>query len=259
MIETAAPETSDARASIQAAGEPILEARGLSFAYPGRATLLDGLDFVLRAGDRLGLMGHNGTGKTTLFLALMGLIKPQKGVVLFKGREMRGEDDFAGLRRGVGLLFQNADDQLFSPTVVEDVAFGPLNLGQPPAQAREKALRTLSMLGLAGFEERVTHKLSGGEKRLVALACVLAMEPEALLLDEPTTGLDPETRERLAEILCGLPVSYAIISHDLDFLERTTSLLCAMERGKVDCSPRLSIHKHAHVHVHGDKPHVHQD
>ncbi len=258
MTETAAPQTPHGRRS-QASGAPILEARGLTFAYPGRAALLDGLDFGLRAGERLGLMGHNGTGKTTLFLALMGLLKPQAGSVLFKGREVRSEADFAGLRRHVGLLFQNADDQLFSPTVLEDVTFGPLNLGQPPAKARETAARTLDTLGLAGFEERVTHKLSGGEKRLAALACVLAMEPEALLLDEPTTGLDPETRDRLVGILCGLPVSYVIISHDLDFLERTTGLLCAMEHGKVDCSPRLSIHRHAHVHVHGDKPHVHQD
>lgn len=238
---------------------PIIETQGLTFAYPGRERLMDGLDFTLRPGERIGLIGHNGAGKTTFFLALMGLLKPQAGRVLFHGREARSEDDFAALRRRVGLLFQNADDQLFSPTVLEDVAFGPLNLGQTPAQARETALRTLDMLNLAGFEERVTHKLSGGEKRLVALACVLAMQPEALLLDEPTSGLDPETRERLVGILSSLPVSYVIISHDLDFLEHTTSLLCAMERGKIDCSPRMAIHRHAHVHVHGDKPHVHHE
>lgn len=238
---------------------PILEAQGLTFAYPGRERLMDGLNFVLRPGQRIGLVGHNGAGKTTFFLALMGLLKPQTGRVFFNGREARTEDDFAALRRRVGLLFQNADDQLFSPTVLEDVTFGPLNLGQPPTKARETALRTLDMLNLSGFEERVTHKLSGGEKRLVALACVLAMEPEALLLDEPTSGLDPETRERLVGILCNLPVSYVIISHDLDFLDHTTSLLCAMEHGKIDCSPRMAIHRHAHVHVHGDKPHVHQE
>ncbi|MEG6552295.1 ABC transporter ATP-binding protein [Desulfocurvibacter africanus] len=238
---------------------PILEAQGLTFAYPGRERLMDGLDFILRPGERIGLVGHNGAGKTTFFLALMGLLKPQAGRVFFNGSEACTENDFAALRRRVGLLFQNADDQLFSPTVLEDVTFGPLNLGQPPAQARETAVRTLGMLNLSGFEERVTHKLSGGEKRLVALACVLAMEPEALLLDEPTSGLDPETRERLIGILRGLPVSYVIISHDLDFLEHTTGLLCAMEHGKIDCSPRMSIHRHAHVHIHGDKPHVHQE
>ncbi len=238
---------------------PIIEAQGLTFAYPGRERLMDGLDFTLRPGERLGLVGHNGAGKTTFFLALMGLLKPQAGRVIFRGQVARSEEDFAALRRRVGLLFQNADDQLFSPTVLEDVAFGPLNLGQTPAQARETALHTLDMLNLSGFEERITHKLSGGEKRLVALACVLAMQPEALLLDEPTSGLDPETRERLIGILGNLPVSYVIISHDLDFLEYTTSRLCAMERGKIDCSPRMAIHRHAHVHPHGDKPHVHHE
>jgi len=238
---------------------PLLEAQGLCFAYPGRERLLDNLSFSLRPGGRVGLVGQNGAGKTTFFLALMGLLKPESGRVLFKGREMRAEKDFAELRRHVGLLFQNADDQLFSPTVLEDVAFGPLNLGQPPAQARDTALRALAMLGLQGFEERVTHKLSGGEKRLAALACVLAMEPEVLLLDEPTSGLDPETRQRLMHILRDLPVSYVIISHDLDFLEYATGLLCAMEHGGIDCSPRLAIHGHAHVHAHGDKPHVHHE
>lgn len=151
---------------------------------------------------------------------------------MYKGMEMKGEKEFRELRKGVGLLFQQADDQLFCPTVIEDVAFGPLNLGRSPEEAREIAMYTLCTLGLSGYEERVSYRLSGGEKKLVSLATVLAMQPEALVLDEPTNDLDPAMRDRLIEILGGLDVAMLVVSHDLDFLKQVTSI----EYSCRDCS-----------------------
>ncbi|MGB5984913.1 MAG: ABC transporter ATP-binding protein, partial [Desulfobacterales bacterium] len=141
----------------------IIEVSGLSFGYAGQPPVFDALDFTLQSGDRIGLVAPNGSGKTTLFHLIIGLLKPQAGTIRFLGQPMNQEPDFVQMRRQVGLLFQDADDQLFSPTVLEDVAFGPLNLGQSKAQAVAQARRTLRFLGLEGYESRVTHKLSGGE------------------------------------------------------------------------------------------------
>jgi cobalt/nickel transport system ATP-binding protein len=130
-------------------------------------------------------------------------------------------------------LFQDADDQLFCPTVAEDVAFGPLNLGKPREQVRRIVADTLGSLGLAGYEDRITYKLSGGEKRLVALATVLAMEPEVLLLDEPTSGLDDEAAQRVVEILLRLPQAMAVVSHDRPLLRRLTTRWLRLEEGRL--------------------------
>jgi cobalt/nickel transport system ATP-binding protein len=170
---------------------------------------------------------------------------------------VRVEKDFASVRQRIGLLFQDADDQLFSPTVLEDVAFGPLNLGKTKEEAKTIAQKTLRSLGLAGFEDRVTHKLSGGEKRLVSLATVLAMEPAVLLLDEPTTGLDETTERRLVEILKGLDLSYLLVSHNMDFLVETTSGISCMRGGKVLLDDESIPHTHVHVHRHGRYVHKH--
>lgn len=200
----------------------VVALENICFAYPERE-ILRNASFALHPGDRIGLYGPNGSGKTTLFRLITGLILPQQGRILLHGAPMNGEKDFRLLRRHVGLVLQNAEDQLFCPTVLDDVAFGPLNLGLTPDQARERALLTLKELGLAGFEDRLTHRLSGGEKKLISLAAVLAMQPEALLLDEPTNGLDPESRDRIAEVLRGLPTARIVISHDRDFLEEVSS------------------------------------
>ncbi len=139
------------------------------------------------------------------------------------GKTRAGERDFHEVRGRAGLLFQDADDQLFCPTVAEDVAFGPLNLGKPRHEVRHIVARTLDALGLAGYEDRITYKLSGGEKRLVALAGVLAMDPEVMLLDEPTSGLDDEATERVVEIILGLPQAMLIVSHDRAVLRRVAT------------------------------------
>lgn len=207
----------------------LLELQGIAFAYPTGGRVLHDLDLAVQAGDRLAITGANGAGKSTLLRLAVGLARPTAGRIIAFGRERRREADFREVRRRVGLVFQDPDDQLFCPTVLEDVAFGPLNLGHPPAEARTIALRTLDRLGLVDFAERVTHKLSGGEKRLVSVATVLAMTPDLLLLDEPSNFLDDATTERLVAILNELEQPIVLVSHDRHFRRKvadTELLLC---------------------------------
>ncbi len=180
----------------QPSAEGLLELREVSFRHWDRPVLA-GASLRIEAGERVALIGPNGAGKSTLLHLLVGLIQPSAGGVWAFGRERSRESDFHEVRARAGLLFQDSEDQLFCPTVLEDLAFGPLNLGRSRQQAREDALRVLDRLGLGGYEARVPHRLSAGEKRLVALGTVLAMDPEVLLLDEPTNGLDAATAERL--------------------------------------------------------------
>jgi cobalt/nickel transport system ATP-binding protein len=239
--------------------KPFIQLSNISYRYAlSGAPVLHNLDLEV-SDERIGLIGPNGSGKTTLFQIMVGLLPPESGHIFFEGRKMGNEKDFRLLRRQVGFLFQHADDQLFSPTVLEDVAFGPLNLGSSPEEAKDIAIQTLKELGLAGFEERITHRLSGGEKKLVALATILSMKPRLLLLDEPTNNLDPATRDRLTDILQGLPQAHIIISHDWDFLARTTSHLYALEHGHLHRCDHDHIHSHQHLHPYGDHPHQHSD
>ncbi len=210
----------------------LLSFRGVRFAY-GDRPVLAGLDLSLGAGQKLGLAGAMGSGKTTLLHLAVGLVKPQAGTVCAFGRARRTEADFAEVRRRAGLVFQDADDQLFCPTVLEDVAFGPLNLGATVAAARQAAAGALARVGLDGFEQRITYRLSGGEKRLVALATVLAMEPEVLLLDEPQNGLDREAYGRIRDLLVGLPQAMLVVSHDRAFLEAVTDRCLELRDGRL--------------------------
>jgi cobalt/nickel transport system ATP-binding protein len=196
---------------------PLFRLTGVRFAYEADRPVLDGADFVLTPGERVAVIGDNGAGKTTLLHLMVGLLKPQAGEVLAFGQVRRAERDFRDVRARAGLVFQDPDDQLFCPTVAEDVAFGPLNLGKNRAETDEIVARTLDRLGLGGLADRLTHKLSGGEKRLVTLATVLAMDPEVLLLDEPTNALDEEAKARLLAVLLGLPQAMVIVSHDQAF------------------------------------------
>jgi len=236
---------------------PLLRLERISYAYPGGATVLAGLDLVLHRGDRIGLAAPNGSGKTTLFHLIMGLIRPAAGAIEIFGRPRLHEADFVEVRRRIGLLFQDSDDQLFSPTVIEDVAFGPLNLGQSREQALAVSRATLAFLGLSEFEDRITFKLSGGEKRLVALATVLAMKPEVLLLDEPTAGLDDRTKARLIEILGRLDLTSIVISHEYDFLSATARRIFTMSKGRILLDEELHLHQHRHAHPVGAVPHRH--
>ncbi len=235
----------------------ILNLSKIRYGYPGGPLVLNDLDFHLHVGDRIGLVAPNGSGKTTLFHIIMGLLRPLSGAVEVFGESRETEADFIEVRRRIGLLFQDADDQLFSPTVLEDVAFGPLNLGKSREEAVTVARNTLDFLGLNGFENRVTYKLSGGEKRLVSLATVLAMEPEVLLLDEPSTGLDSSTKDKLIDILNGLALSFVLISHEFDFLSKTTGHIYTMDSGRIRFDQELDIHTHEHAHLMGKQPHRH--
>lgn len=236
----------------------IIHLTDICFSYPGSPPALDNLDLKLYKGDRIGLMGPNGSGKTSLFHIIMGLLKPSAGTIEIFNHPTVKEKDFRKVREKIGLLFQDADDQLFSPTVVEDVAFGPLNLGKSQDEAMDIARNTLNFLGLAGFEDRITYKLSGGEKKLVSLATVLAMEPEVLLLDEPTGGLDDRTKATLKDVLSNLDLSYILISHEIDFLADITNAIYTMEDGKILFDQELHVHQHVHAHPHGTYTHEHK-
>jgi len=239
--------------------EILINLEKISFIYPDGKRVLEDLDLCLHRKERLGLIGPNGSGKTTLFRVIMGLLKPTSGRLTIFGREMINKKDFMPVRQRIGLLFQDADDQLFSPTVLDDVAFGPLNQGKSPAEAKEISMEILSSLGLENFEDRITYKLSGGEKKLVSLATVLAMKPEVLLLDEPTTGLDVETTKKIIRVLESVDVSSVIISHDMDFIQRTTGMIYGMVKGKIQPDRGEYAHSHVHAHGHGEVPHTHSD
>ena len=168
----------------------LIQAEQVSYSYPQRGLVLDQADLSLYVGEKVSLEGSNGAGKTTLLNLLVGLNKPKAGRIFAFGQERKIEADFVEVRSKAGFLFQDPDDQLFCPTVLEDVAFGPMNQGKTPEEAKVISLEVLDCLGMQGFEDRVTHQLSGGEKRLITLASVLAMKPEVLLLDEPSNALD---------------------------------------------------------------------
>lgn len=205
----------------------------IRFSWPNGATVLDGVDLDIRADDRLAIEGMNGAGKTTLLQIMVGLIAPSSGVVWAFGETRRKEADFRDVRARTGFLFQDSDDQLFCPTVAEDIAFGPLNLGKSPAEARAIVHRVLTSLRLEHLEDRITHKLSGGQRRLVSLATVLAMEPKILLLDEPTSALDRPTQQRLTEILRNLPQAMVIVSHDEEFLDQVANDRKTLKDGRL--------------------------
>lgn len=212
---------------------PLLRFDGVAFAYEPQRPVLDGLDFHLGAGERVGLVGANGSGKSTLLHLIVGLLRPTGGAIEAFGRVRREEGDFFEVRRRVGLVFQDPEDQLFCPTVAEDVAFGPFNLGRPRDEVEATVTDTLASLGLHGYEDRITYKLSGGEKRLVSLATVLAMKPDVLLLDEPTSGLDEAAENRLLEILLRLPQAMIMATHDRAFLDRLATRTVHLRDGKL--------------------------
>lgn len=227
---------------------PLIRLKDICFGYPGQGMILDHVNLRIGKGERIGLVGPNGSGKTTLFHIVMGLLKPTAGTIEMFGKRVKTDKDFKEIYKKVGLLFQDADDQLFSPTVLEDVAFGPLNLGKSKEDAKAIAQKTLDELGIAAFAPRVTYKLSGGEKRLVALATVLAMEPEVLLLDEPSTGLDEKTKGILIDVLNRLKLSYILISHESEFMSKITDVMFMMEDGKIKTD--VDLHQYIHAHPH---------
>ncbi len=193
---------------------PVLEVRDLAYDYADGTRALDGVSFTIAAGERVALLGPTGAGKSTLLLHLNGLLRPRAGGVQVHDLDVDGEN-LREVRRRIGLVFQEPDDQLFLPTLLEDVAFGPLNEGLDPHEAEHRALDILSELGLAGREGRPAHHLSGGERRLAALATVLVSRPSILVLDEPTGSLDAAGRERVVGLLNEREETLLVATHDL--------------------------------------------
>lgn len=211
----------------------MINIENLTFSYSNGKKIFEGLNFFLNKKGKVGLTGPNGSGKTTLFHLIMGLLKPESGTVKISEKVRKEEKDFVEVRRSIGLLFQDSDDQLFCPTVEEDIAFGPLNIGRSHEEAHKIVKDTCEKLGLNGYEKRVTHRLSGGEKRLVALATVVAMHPECYLLDEPVAGLDEATTERFLNYLREHADTYIIIAHDRNVLENATDKIYELRDGSI--------------------------
>jgi cobalt/nickel transport system ATP-binding protein len=206
--------------------QPAIQIQNLSFSYPDGRQALKEICLEIGAGEKVAAVGPNGAGKSTLLLHLNGILHGE-GRVRVSGLEVNGKNARA-VRARVGLVFQDPDDQLFSTTVFEDVAFGPLHLGLPPDEVRRRAAAALEAVGMAGHEDRMPHHLSLGERKRIAIATVLAMQPEILVLDEPSAGLDPRTRRSLIAILRALPQTMLVASHDMrlvwDLCPRTVVL-----------------------------------
>jgi cobalt/nickel transport system ATP-binding protein len=195
---------------------PTVELRGVRFAYPDGLVALEDVDLHVHPGERVALLGPNGAGKTTLVLHLNGILLPDAGTVRIAGLPVV-EENFLEVRRRVGVVFQDPDDQLFMPTVRDDVAFGPANLGLRGGELDSRVNEALASVGMLDKADRAPHHLSFGERRLTAIATVLAMEPEILVLDEPSANLDPAGRRELAEIVEGLDITILMVTHDLPY------------------------------------------
>jgi energy-coupling factor transporter ATP-binding protein EcfA2 len=215
---------------------PAVEVRDLRFSYGNGVESLRGVSFAVAPGECIGLIGPNGAGKSTLLLHLNGLLPEQfddsKSSVLISGQPVTTAN-LPTIRRQVGLLFQDPNDQLFCPTVFEDVAFGPQQLGLAGDQLRARVTQSLAQMRLDGFEQREPHHLSSGEKRRVCLAGLLACEPSVLVLDEPTSNLDPRGRREIKDLLTRIPVTKIIATHDLELVVQLCARVILLSRGQV--------------------------
>lgn len=212
-------------------GDAVIDVRDLRYRYPDGVEALRGVNFVLHRAETVAIFGANGSGKTTFLSHLVGLLRGE-GLVEVCGLTVNGAN-LSLIRQRVGLLFQDADDQIFMPTLEEDVAFGPLNMGLDPAQARQRVDRCLEQVGLAAERDRPPHRLSPGARRRAALAGVLAMEPEVILLDEPATFLDPPARKALIETLRALPQAKILVTHEVALAEGLADRAVFFEAGRI--------------------------
>lgn len=210
----------------------LVEVRNLHFAYPDGTDALNGVSFRITHGESVALIGANGAGKSTLLLHLNGYLTPTHGEVRI-GETPLVRETAAAVRRAVGMVFQDPDDQLFMPTVFEDVAFGPLNAGLPPDEIEHRVISALERVGMAHLKDRPPYKLSAGEKRAVAIATVLAMAPDVLVMDEPSSHLDPRGRRRLIELLKSFKHTKIIATHDLELVVEVCSRVIVLDGGKV--------------------------
>lgn len=210
----------------------VLAVRGVAYAYPDGHQALFGVNLNIARGERVALLGPNGAGKTTLVLQLNGILTPGAGSVTIAGLPV-SKPNLAEIRRLVGMVFQDPDDQLFLPTVAADVAFGPANLGLRGAELQERVAEALAAVGLPEVAERAPHHLSYGQRRRVAVATVLAMHPELLVLDEPTSNLDPASRRELADVLSSLDMTMLMVTHDLPYALQLCERSVILDNGVV--------------------------
>lgn len=208
-----------------------IEVTDLSFSYPDGTAALRQVSLHIQPGEKAALVGPNGAGKSTLILHLNGILTG-KGEVRVAGLPVT-KPNLGKVRARVGLVFQNPDDQLFSPTVYEDVAFGPLYQGLPLDEVRQRVSEALAVVGMQDYEKRISHHLSAGEKKRIAIATVLSMEPEVLVLDEPTAGLDPRARRSLINLLHELPITMLVSSHDMHMVKEIFPRMIIMDEGRV--------------------------
>lgn len=211
--------------------QPILDVRRLTFSYPDGQQALRGLTLQIAPGEKVALVGPNGSGKSTLMLNIIGILQGE-GDLHISGIS-RTEENLPLIRSRVGLVFQNPDDQLFSPTVFEDVAFGPLHMGYSEEETRQRVVKALDMVGMGEFSERLSYHLSVGEKKRIAIATVLSMQPELIVLDEPSAGLDPRARRALINLLRGLPQSLLVATHDLLMVKELLPRTVILDQGQV--------------------------
>ena len=210
----------------------IIEVLDLHYSYPDGTIGLAGVSFRILHGESVAIVGENGAGKSTLLLNLNGYLFPSRGTIRI-GDYFLNKKNLQSIRRSIGMVFQNPDDQLFMPTVFDDVAFGPLNLGFTPEEVEQKAIEALKTVGVEHLRNRPPYKLSQGEKRAVSIATVLAMSPNILLMDEPTSSLDPQSRRRMINLLKTFQHSKIIATHDLDMAMDLCQRAIVIHRGSI--------------------------
>ncbi|WP_440951079.1 ATP-binding cassette domain-containing protein [Methanosphaerula subterraneus] len=214
----------------------LIETRNLSYQYTSNRKALDGVNFYAPRNARIAVIGSNGAGKSTLFRHFNGILTPSSGQVLVRGEQIT-KKNLKEIRKFVGLVFQHSDDQIFSPTVAQDIAFGPTNIGLDAETVEHRVSSALKMLGIEHLHDRVPHHLSGGEKKRVAIAGVIAMEPEVLVMDEPTAGLDPEGRDDLIRFMNDLVKTYGMTvifsTHELDLIPSMADYIYVMDKGRI--------------------------
>ncbi|SHJ64632.1 energy-coupling factor ABC transporter ATP-binding protein [Tepidibacter formicigenes] len=219
----------------------IIEVKNLNYKYPDGNSALNGVTFKINHGESVGIIGANGAGKSTLLMNIIGILFPNKGEVRI-GDILVEKKTLSVIRKKVGIVFQNSDDQLFMTTVYDDVAFGPRNYKLSEEEVKNRVMTSLETVGISHLKDRPPYKLSGGEKRAAAIATVLAMNPDILVMDEPTTALDPKSRRRLINLLRSLPHTKIITTHDLDMVLELCNRVIVLNEGQiVEDSSTLSI------------------
>jgi cobalt/nickel transport system ATP-binding protein len=214
-----------------------VDIENLRYRYPDGPIVLEDITMHIRACERVALVGPNGAGKSTLMLHLNGILRAESGVIRLCGIEL-SDSTLHAVRRAVGLVFQNPDDQLFSPTVFDDVAFGPIYQGCSPEEVRTRVLKALAAVHMEAYIGRMSHHLSVGEKKRIAIATVLSMDPEILVLDEPTAGLDPQARRNFIRLLSELQQTMLVATHDLAFVREICPRTLILDSGRIAADGR---------------------